>query len=428
VHCSLIYDIIRKLLQDFSESDVECLLLILGHCGQSLRSDDPRALKEIVLSVQKRVSEVQKDNKESSARVEYMVSAMMDLKNNIRRKQDVTYSEKTAKLRKLLGRIKSSAAASASGVRSSDSTLRITLSDILNAETKGRWWKIGASWVGNQFRHQATDDHDDGVDDDKEERTETVVRVKSLAEADEKLLKLASEYRMNTDTRRSIFCIIMGSADCEDAYEKLVRAGMLKNRMERETVRVLMEGCGNEKAFNKFYALLASRICEYQPQCKFSLQLAFWDVFKQFESVKMRKVANLAKLLFHLVAVHGILKLGMLKVLDMATPNDMHENSLIFLTIFFSRILEHFDDTAQVHRLFEVGIPRGRGGEAVGKAPSDGLDDMDHFDEGEGLRESISAFFIHTLKSSPKNQKGSRFRSNLKAAIKACEPDMLDVF
>lgn len=426
VHCSLIYEIIRRLLQDFAENDVECLLLILGHCGYSLRSDDPRALKEIVLVVQKRSSEVQKDNKESSARVQYMVSAMMDLKNNIRRKQDVAYSDKTAKLRKLLGRIKSTAAASTSGVRSSDSTLRITLDDILNVDTKGRWWKIGASWVGNQFRHTA----DDGAHDEEEVGPEEAGdRVKSPEELDEKLLQLASEYRMNTDARRSIFCIIMSSADCEDAYEKLVRAGMLKNRMERETVRVLIECCGNEKAFNKFYALLAGRICEYQPQCKFSLQLAFWDMFKQFDNVKMRKVANLAKLLYHLVAEHGALKLGMLKVLDMSTPNEMSENSLIFLTIFFSSILEHFDDAALVRRLFEAGFPRGRGREPSNKASdADGDEDMDHFDEAEGLRESISAFFIHTLKSSPKNQKGSKFRANLKAAIKACEPDMLDVF
>jgi nucleolar MIF4G domain-containing protein 1 len=100
------------------------------------------------------------------------------------------------------------------------------------------------------------------------------------------ILKLASSQRMNTDTRRSIFCIIMGSEDCDDAFEKLVRAGMLKNRTERDTVRVLTECCGNEKTFNPFYAHLASRICDYQQQCKFTFQLSFWDTFKQFDSLK----------------------------------------------------------------------------------------------------------------------------------------------
>lgn len=37
------------------------------------------------------------------------------------------------------------------------------------------------------------------------------------------LLKLAAKQRMNTETRRSIFCVIMGSDDCVDASERLLR-------------------------------------------------------------------------------------------------------------------------------------------------------------------------------------------------------------
>merc|ERR1719162_812299 len=54
VHCSFIYDIIRHLIEHFTEVEIECLLLLLSHCGKSLRSDDPMALKEIVLAVQKK--------------------------------------------------------------------------------------------------------------------------------------------------------------------------------------------------------------------------------------------------------------------------------------------------------------------------------------------------------------------------------------
>ena len=54
VHCSFMYDIIRHLINEFTEVDIECLLLLLSHSGQSLRADDPLALKEIVLMVQKK--------------------------------------------------------------------------------------------------------------------------------------------------------------------------------------------------------------------------------------------------------------------------------------------------------------------------------------------------------------------------------------
>lgn len=37
------------------------------------------------------------------------------------------------------------------------------------------------------------------------------------------LLQLAAQQRMNTDVRRTVFCIIMGSDDHVDAAERLLR-------------------------------------------------------------------------------------------------------------------------------------------------------------------------------------------------------------
>lgn len=389
IHSVFMFDIVRSFINSFSELDIELILLILSHSGYSLRSDDPLALKEIVLAVDKQHS--LSSHTASTSRVEFMISSMTNLKNNKRRKQDMVYNERTSKLRKFLGRIKVEA------FRSSDSTcLRIRLDDILNVETKGRWWKVGASWIGNQYQKS------------KEEGTEDLpAKLQESDEEEEELLKLASKCRMNTDSRRSIFCIIMGSSDCDDAFEKLVRAGMLKNRCERDCVRVLMECCGAEKKHNPFYSHLASRICEYQPQCKFSFQLAFWDMFKQWNAITHRKASNLSKLLFHLVAVKQNLKMNVLKTLD---TEDMEETPLIFLTIFFSNIFESIEDKDEVSALFEQGLLKR-------KTPDE---------EEDRLRESLSVFFLLTLKMSPKNKKNSRFRTNLKAAMKACETNELD--
>jgi len=409
VHCSLLYDIIRNMIESFHEIDIELLLLILSHCGRTLRSDDPLALKEIVLLVQKTHLEKAQEHKGTvTSRGNFMMAAMQDLKNNKRRKQDQAFADKTAKLRKSLGQIKSGLAANSIGVRSSDSSLRISLQDILDVETKGRWWKVGASWVGNQ--------HSVAKDPESQSNTKTE-RSAPESEFDGKLLKLAAKYRMNTDVRRSIFCIIMGSADYEDCFEKLVRAGMLKNRSERDTVRVLMEICGKEKAYNKFYSHLAQRICEYQMQCKFTFQLAFWDAFKQFDEMKPRKAANLAKLLFHLVVTANCLKLNVLKAIDMAAPEDLSETATIFLTIFLSSILEHYDDPGDVFRMFDGGISNRK------SKPADDNDAIGNMDEGEALQASLTVFMVQVLKASPKYKKGSKYRTNLKAAIKACNTE-----
>mmetsp|Transcript_10945 Transcript_10945/g.30264 ORF Transcript_10945/g.30264 Transcript_10945/m.30264 type:complete len:810 (+) Transcript_10945:47-2476(+) len=405
-HCSLIYDIIRDLIKSFKEIDIELLLVILSHCGRSLRSDDPSGLKDIVLEVQQRVMESD-HTFQNESRVDYMVSALMDLKNNKRRQQDTVHGEKTGRLRKLIGQLK---AASQSGARSgkeNSSSLRIRLKDILEAETKGRWWKVGASWEGNQYKLNGDDSK---MSDDKIPAEEN--------EEEDKLLRLAAKYRMNSDTRRSIFCIIMGSADFEDAFEKLVKAGMLKNKAERDTSRVLMECCGNEKTYNSFYEHLVKRICEYQPQSKFSLQLAYWDSFKQFESMKPRKAANLAKLLFSLVVKHRILRISVLKGIDMTSPDDLSEIGMIFLTLFFTTMLDHFDDPADVVVFFERGMPHSQ------KEGRDGEDEDQHTRAGdtEALYASFSLFFVQVLKDYGRT-KGSKFRSNLKAAIKACDTD-----
>lgn len=37
------------------------------------------------------------------------------------------------------------------------------------------------------------------------------------------LLQLAAQQRMNTDVRRTVFCVVMGSEDYMDASEKLLR-------------------------------------------------------------------------------------------------------------------------------------------------------------------------------------------------------------
>ena len=83
VHCTLMYDIIRDLIKSFCEVDVELLLLLLSHCGFQLRSDDPTALKDIVLLVQKRAIDSSKgsmskeqQSSPSSSRVSYMIEAI----------------------------------------------------------------------------------------------------------------------------------------------------------------------------------------------------------------------------------------------------------------------------------------------------------------------------------------------------------------
>ncbi|CAN0235456.1 unnamed protein product, partial [Discosporangium mesarthrocarpum] len=85
--------------------------------------------------------------------------------------------------------------------------------------------------------------------------------------APETLRELAGRQRMNTDIRRSVFVVVMGSSDCEDALEKILRLN-IRGAQEREIACVLLECCGQEAAYNPFYAHLAQRICLRLPKMR----------------------------------------------------------------------------------------------------------------------------------------------------------------
>ena len=153
VACNVIYDLIRELVQAMGERDVELLLLLLRSAGHQLRADDPAALKDIVLLVQERATQVEAKST-FSGRVKHMLETINDLKNNKRRKAQVRVSgwvpmsdsscflicncfsfsrllqqlqdqERTARLKKLVQHARSSNRGALGG-----DTLHITLADL----------------------------------------------------------------------------------------------------------------------------------------------------------------------------------------------------------------------------------------------------------------------------------------------------------
>lgn len=79
--------------------------------------------------------------------------------------------------------------------------LRIGLKDLHTADTKGKWWLVGAAWSGDPL---------------VEHKENTVANASNNSSADgpseSTLMKLARKQGMNTDIRRNIFVILMSSA------------------------------------------------------------------------------------------------------------------------------------------------------------------------------------------------------------------------
>ena len=207
VECELLYDIIRILIESFREIDVEVLLLILQHAGKELRSDDPSALRDIVVLVNERAlgffnsesncteNQAGKNKEKICTRVKFMMDAMVDLKNNnnkrlLGKNSNLLHAEEKMKTyRKTLGRIKSNLKSTLGGV-SDGGSLQICLQDIMDIPTKGRWWKTGASWLGNQASSLTSQS-------ELKQNVKVSLNEKNKKQQD-KLLRLASAARMNT--------------------------------------------------------------------------------------------------------------------------------------------------------------------------------------------------------------------------------------
>ena len=77
--------------------------------------------------------------------------------------------------------------------------LRVSLDDLHSAETKGKWWLVGAAWGGDPLleQQQSNANRDGGA------APETA--------SESSLVKLARKQGMNTDIRRSVFVVLMSS-------------------------------------------------------------------------------------------------------------------------------------------------------------------------------------------------------------------------
>ena len=428
VHCILMYDIIKNLIESFKEIDVEVLLLILNHAGKELRSDDPSALKDIVLLAKERAVQVMGSHNNDKSRIQYMLDAMNDLKNNninkrrsVQSKQLLHLEEKIKNYRKILGRIKSNknmGGSSGNAIGSDGSSLRISLQDIIDIPVKGRWWKTGASWVGQQHNSHSSSTTDDNID------TPSTSQMEKDNEQS-KLLRLASLARMNTDLRKSIFCIIMSSSDCEDAFANLMRQQILSPHYA-EVGRVLVECCVREKNYNPYYSHLGLRICEFHKKSKRELGKIVSDFLQRFDqnndkkdAKSSRQAANLAKLSSHWLR-HGVLKLRILESVflenDLLTNKANESPMIIFLVMFFNSLFESMEDREAVRKIF---LPR-RVSQSREEKEAEIIDR-----EGE-LRRSIAVFLAKYIVDSPKNIKGSIYSRNLKTVLKCCKTETLE--
>lgn len=328
LHHQLIMDIMEMLAnsessEQIGELEAELLVCIVDHCGAQLRTDDPVGLRSIINSLTTKMMSNSSAHEDGS-RIQFLLESLTDLKNNKSRRASSANAEVVKKLRRWLGTVKSTFP-----IKNGDLCLRVSLLDLLDAEKQGRWWRAGASWLGNQATNSAPEGDQalSKSDDHSSQTTE-----------EQQLLALATKMRFNTSVRKNIFVVIMSSRDVNDAFERLGKLD-LKGKQDREIMRVIIECCGQERKYNAFYTELAVLLCDRNHQFKMTLQFCFWDAFKEFYegTVSSRRCMNLAHFLSHVVCTFH-LPLSVIKPIDFTQLSD---NLILFLATFFLAIFSN---------------------------------------------------------------------------------------
>lgn len=314
--CDLIYDFLIMLSKRLTEIDVSTILTVLQCCGMKIRGDDPVAMKNFILCVQNRVNELKAlsgdgEAKINGKRMEFMLETICDIKNNKKKPKEDTVQH--TQIKKWLQKL-----------RVEDILIRgLKWSKLLDPDKKGQWWLPGDI-------ASATDNVEEVANSIDKEAVEA-----------QKMLELAAAQRMNTDARRAIFCVIMSGEDYIDAFEKLLRLD-LPGKQDRDIMRVLVECCLQEKVFNKYYTVLAAKLCEHEKNHKFTLQYCLWDHFKELDSMPLLRSMHLAKFMAEMVASFT-LSLAVLKTVEWSDPQMLSPKKIMHFRMFFEAIFEYPD-------------------------------------------------------------------------------------
>ncbi|GLI60135.1 hypothetical protein VaNZ11_002206 [Volvox africanus] len=392
----LCYSLLGILKERFQELDVSAMVTLLNAVGLQLRNADPGLMKEFVLGLHERAAQLGRDGL-LSRRAQLMLDLIIDIKNN---KTSAAGGAAAAADVSLGGtatrKSKAAAAAAASGAGGGgrrggalavlqpsvakwlqqlgveEVSLRgLTWKKLLAPNKKGMWWMpvagevlddplllAAAAGVGNVAGgSSAMAAAAAGAAAGEGSITAAAAAAASTA----KLLQLAAAQQMNTDARRVVFVAIMGSEDCTEAHEKLLRLP-LKGDQRREIVRVLVNCCLDEKAWNPYYAFLAIRLCGGDAGAgaggggsgsmgrahRVTMQYCLWDKFKEVESMDVRQLTHLAKLAALLVA-RFTLSLSLLKVVDWS---DLSAKQMLTWRIFLQHLVSSCKTAGDVKEIF----------------------------------------------------------------------------
>ncbi|KAF5619269.1 SGD1-like protein [Fusarium sp. NRRL 25303] len=339
VTCKIIFDYMERLLSDLNEINVELLLRICRMAGRMLKQDDQQSLKHVSGVLNQSLSKVGYTN--ISARTKFMVETITDLTKGKKKARGLDFtvvSEHVQRMKKRLGELKSQS-------RRLDglAPMGVGLVDIEGAETRGKWWLVGAS-VPTTLLDKSKKGHVSDAEMSDHEDMDIVLP---------DYPKKARAQGLSGTAQIAIFTALMTASNFEHAYRQFVNL-RLKKDDQLALATVLVQCVGSEMQYNPYYALVGGKACLSNSRIRFAIQDRLWKIFRSLgesmfgeapeedESANAermkdeRRIANVAKFYAALVA-DGTLNIAILKPLELPEAN--HWTST-FVQLFILALLK----------------------------------------------------------------------------------------
>jgi pre-mRNA-splicing factor CWC22 len=138
--------------------------------------------------------------------------------------------------------------------------------------------------------------------------------------------------------QRTIYITIQSSLDYEERAHKLMRMDS-KPGQEIEFCHMFLDCCAEQRAYEKFYELLAQRFCQINKIFIPPFQQIFKDTYDTIHRLDTNKLRNVAKFFAHLLFTDAI----SWEVLSFIHLNEEEttSSSRIFIKILFQELSEY---------------------------------------------------------------------------------------
>lgn len=346
VGCKILFDYMQRLLEDLTEINVELLLRICRNGGRQMRRDDPQALKNISGALSRAVSK--RGYNTVSARTKFMVETIDNLKNNKAKGKGMdssVVSEHVVRMKKRLGELKSQ-------TRRLDglTAMGVDLEDIIQADTRGKWWLVGASVPVKKEEPKQTGESEDKDADSDDMPSDTESEDMDFVLPD--YPKKARAQGLAKPSQIATFIAIMKAHDADMGYRQYLNLKLRRDE-KLEIARVLVQCVGSEVEYNPYYADVAERACSNN-KVRFALQSRLWQIFRAMgealfdedgddqdtadamrfqDPARVRKVAQF----YASLIAQGALRISILKPLNIP---EMEPHTRIFLESLLIGLLQ----------------------------------------------------------------------------------------